>query len=782
LTAGTPLVIGIFGKWGTGKTSLMNLIQCELENLDKLSTNKILKDVKSIRVEPWKLTNREQIWTSILQLSISSIHKKLDFFSRITFDLKLFFNRINLARLPIVIIKNLIRIAIAISPIWLNFILKIDDNNLNYVEVLLNPPFNIISSILLTLILFVHPSYKSFRDQISLNLDELLEKAPFEKQISTLQRLNKEFEKLVYHLIGENGRLIIFIDDLDRCIPKQIPEVLEAIKLFATTKGCIYIMALDLDIVRKSIKAYYGFEDDKESTEFLEKIIQVPFNLPPIDQDRIKLFIDDTYPNLKQLSNSAFEVFCQGLEPNPRKIKRTLNIFFNLLDLSVQRANKWAMDPVHPGLVAKIVLIQSRFPVIYQRIVDNPGFLFELQQTLFIDEHNKRDYHYTENKVIFDKEVDYDRIMKEINSIISVDEKFILYSLLAAGNTAFPPQEDEIATYIYLIGTIEGEGTEYRPTRKERSVLLGDNEIARSELINKIKNRFPNRDGKRRSIKEYNKRIIGVLKNSAGFNELEIRAAIDAIRDFSQEVEPEMVFVINKEYKINDEQQLSTNNNILSMFSADIGANESDSINNFNGENREELRSSESPIISVNMYPFFISKYPITNRLYKFFIDEMNWEQPDSWNFHNIPPGFEDHPVTLIDWMDANSYCIWLQEVTGKPYRLPTENEWEVAAGPYIFPWGNNWDKNNANTKESGIGSTKPIGFYSPRGDSMNGITDMAGNVLEWCIDSYNEFSVAKGGSYAHDYWWARRAARAGYNKEYRGDCLGFRVVLSLSE
>ena len=101
-----------------------------------------------------------------------------------------------------------------------------------------------------------------------------------------------------------------------------------------------------------------------------------------------------------------------------------------------------------------------------------------------------------------------------------------------------------------------------------------------------------------------------------------------------------------------------------------------------------------------------------------------------------------------VSWYEAVAYCSWLTAETGdakRPYRLPTEAEWERAAAARRqatgdsrrYPWGDQWDKQRCNNKELGLGQTTPVGQFSPAGDSPEGVSDLAGNVWEWCSTRY---------------------------------------------
>lgn len=210
----------------------------------------------------------------------------------------------------------------------------------------------------------------------------------------------------------------------------------------------------------------------------------------------------------------------------------------------------------------------------------------------------------------------------------------------------------------------------------------------------------------------------------------------------------------------------------------------------------------ESPQHKVNLEGFYIARYPVTNAEYLSFINETGGaipyrddfiSEPFNWNPNTrvFPEGKGNHPVVLVSWYDALSYCRWLGG------RLPTEAEWEKAArgvDSREWPWGNEWLDGLCNTEESGIKYTTIVGHFSPEGDSPYGVGDMAGNVWEWCSSLRKPYPykaddgreklnipglrVIRGGAWGVRNFYARCAFRGGTTPEDYGFSIGFRVVL----
>jgi formylglycine-generating enzyme required for sulfatase activity len=165
----------------------------------------------------------------------------------------------------------------------------------------------------------------------------------------------------------------------------------------------------------------------------------------------------------------------------------------------------------------------------------------------------------------------------------------------------------------------------------------------------------------------------------------------------------------------------------------------------------------------------------------------------------------DDQPVVGVNWYAARAYCFWLscleavinqgrkigdvKQVAGI-YRLPTEKEWEWAAGgepdgsTREYPWSKDKGEPNSNLAnyESNVGATTPVDRY-PEGATPQGLMDMAGNVWEWMENLPSEESagcVLRGGSWDLYDKGLHCSARDGSPPNYRYDSVGFRVVRSL--
>ena len=213
----------------------------------------------------------------------------------------------------------------------------------------------------------------------------------------------------------------------------------------------------------------------------------------------------------------------------------------------------------------------------------------------------------------------------------------------------------------------------------------------------------------------------------------------------------------------------------------------------------KDAYDDEQPQHTLYLPDYSMAKTPVTNVQYAAFVERTNHSQPKHWEAGKPPRDKDGHPVVYVSWDDAVAYCNWLAVTSGKPYRLPSEAEWEKGTRGIdgrIYPWGDEWDANRCNSSEGGKLSTTPVGAY-PEGASPYGLLDMSGNVWEWmrskearypylATDGREDLGgsaarVVRGGSWSYRGRLARCAARDRSIPHYFDVNLGFRVVVSLA-
>lgn len=149
------------------------------------------------------------------------------------------------------------------------------------------------------------------------------------------------------------------------------------------------------------------------------------------------------------------------------------------------------------------------------------------------------------------------------------------------------------------------------------------------------------------------------------------------------------------------------------------------------------LYLDQQPERKINLPAYYIDRYEVTNKEYKRFIDATQFDElPSHWENETYPEELADHPVTNITWREAWSYAMWAHK------QLPTEEQWEKAArgtGGQVYPWGDVFEKGNANMGIEGARKTVPIGSYLNDVSPFQ-VYDMGGNVMEWTQDWYQAY------------------------------------------
>ncbi len=364
----TPLTLGIFGDWGSGKTSLM------LQLKARVTSGKEGRPThRAVWFNAWKYNQEEALWRALLLALLDDLERLIprDRPAKAA-------DGAEPEQLLSVLREALYRDAAwtekgAVRADWTQALTA--GAGLAFGLVLRSVGLGAVQE----------EALKAFgKGEAVGQLSQLVQAFKREElvheqaQLRSLEQFQANFARLVAMLLrrerAADRKLVLFVDDLDRCTPDKAVQILEALKLFLDAPGCITVLALSgKEIENAILLRYQGKVNPKE---YLEKIIQVPFDLPPIEAKVMADYVRSLAPALPE---ACAEVFALGLaEPNPRQVKRVLNSF-----LLLNRLQGALPDPpksITAVRLAKFVTIQHAHPDFYTLLRRrNPKYLPELE-------------------------------------------------------------------------------------------------------------------------------------------------------------------------------------------------------------------------------------------------------------------------------------------------------------------------------------------------------------------------------------------------------------------
>ncbi len=407
----TPLTIGIYGPWGSGKTSLMRMILAGLQPNDPAA------GYAPVWFEAWRYGRSDALWRALLVSVVEQIRAYLlDDEARLRAIMAAPDNQAGQPpedREVSAVKESLNR---ALDDLIGSLYRSIEREEAGAIEIdwpaagklatrlAVRAGFAFVP-LLQPLAEFVKTAQGKIGEGEDLSeMWDLFHRQRtqiYRDHIRALDQFQERLRDLIAEWISGRGRrLVIFIDDLDRCLPEQAVSVLEAIKVFLDIPGCIFLLGVDREIIERGILVRYKeFALDAAAAEragqtatiipigeraYLEKIVQVPFELPPLDESAIRQFLEQRLNAMARgktpLPAAEVEtiaaVMTRGLQRNPRKLKRTFNTFRLLRTLSHRHRR-----PAPAALLAKLVVIQSSFFETYEAIVRKPALLKDLERS-----------------------------------------------------------------------------------------------------------------------------------------------------------------------------------------------------------------------------------------------------------------------------------------------------------------------------------------------------------------------------------------------------------------
>lgn len=366
----TPLTIGVFGTWGSGKTSLMRMVR-----------DRLPKDFCVTWFDAWKYEQEQTLWRALLTRVLATLK------TAIPDDVANQQSRAELVDLETALYKAVDREEVGDVRINWGKAGMFAAQSAMQIGLSFIPGGSVLIDLAKEL---QERQTKGAIDNLVSAIYRERSKIQIE-QIQFLEQFQSRFESLVEkHIKDRSRRLVVFVDDLDRCLPEKAIEVLEAIKLFMDVRGCVFLLGLDQDVIERGIEIKYKelnpatIADPQspprfiiDGTRYLEKIIQLPFQLPPIERGVMADFVRNlvsAWPDPE-----CPTVFAESLGGNPRQVKRTVNVFLLLWRLAEKRAAR-LQGLIKPIRLAKIVSIQQIYPELYEVLKETPRLLRELEE------------------------------------------------------------------------------------------------------------------------------------------------------------------------------------------------------------------------------------------------------------------------------------------------------------------------------------------------------------------------------------------------------------------
>lgn len=219
------------------------------------------------------------------------------------------------------------------------------------------------------------------------NIGEILDAASVSKEVTILQLRNSLNDAILEILEKESKEgFIFFIDDLDRIDPPMAVQILELLKNIFDLDKCVFVLAIDYDVVIKGLEPKFGKyteANEREFRSFFDKIIQLPFSMPTasyeINEFLVKSlhtinYIDAEQSKDDELTSNLSEITRLSVGSNPRSLKRLLNSLSLINCINYDENETEEDNPIQILVSYALVNIQVAYPVIYSILVKNSDF------------------------------------------------------------------------------------------------------------------------------------------------------------------------------------------------------------------------------------------------------------------------------------------------------------------------------------------------------------------------------------------------------------------------
>ena len=324
----TPITVGLQGEWGTGKTSLMSLL------LEQFNDEANRNEIASSWVNTWEYSmfkGAKETTPSVLKGMLDKLKDSCK--ERGVWTLK-------------------------------------DDAKSTF-----NKAGKFLSGI----------ANQVVANQTGINVKDAVD-SNSESYVAEIAEVKKMISGLIQELINDEKnpvkKVVFFVDDLDRILPSDAVEVLESLKNIFDIPNCVFILAIDYDVVVKGLESKFGpktKENEREFRSFFDKIIQVPFTMPVGAYD-ISSFLKNKLAELNVEINDEevsqiTKIVGYTVGNNPRSLKRYLNTFSLIKIIVLDDDEIDNANDINKIIIFATLGIQISYPEIFRLLTQNPNYL-----------------------------------------------------------------------------------------------------------------------------------------------------------------------------------------------------------------------------------------------------------------------------------------------------------------------------------------------------------------------------------------------------------------------
>ncbi|MGK7933347.1 MAG: SUMF1/EgtB/PvdO family nonheme iron enzyme [Microcystaceae cyanobacterium] len=618
------------------------------------------------------------------------------------------------------------------------------------------------------------------------NLYKYIESPDYKKKTAFIEAFHEDFAKIVNAYIGKDNKVFVFIDDLDRCEHPKSADLMQAINLMITNDpSVVFILGMDREKVAASLAVKYKDvltylpkevrDLDQETLEkrvgsrglafgytFIEKFVQLPFQVPQPSVDNFDRFLNELEENEEEnntvMDNEETETVKVQSEEKDNGLENIVTENEETKEVKAQSEEK-----------QKSVGVANEEKKVIERRLEAVRQL-DLQK-------NKDSKTVREIIKLVAPALDYNP--RRVKAFVNV---FRLRVYIAYLTGLF----DRNDITLYQLGKFTAISLRW-------PMFLLDLDKDANLLANLCESRRENEvvsEDKSTTALRYWQQNPNFMALLTAKSEDKAYSLVSLGVNRLLSIAPRMVLEMRDDAGNIIYTYRSDFKDLMEMVEIPTGT--------FMMGSNESRR--EQPIHEVRVEAFQMGKYPVTQALYELVMGVNPSSFKDGEKAFLYKESWGNRPVETVSWDDAQEFCRKLSQATGKRYRLPTEAEWEYACragstGRYYFGDDEGQLGDYAWYNANSNGSTHPVGEKKP---NDWGLHDMHGNVWEWCEDDYvgnYENTPRDGSAYKEEgnktvndvvlrggCWFylpnvCRSASRSNLTRDVRYYYFGFRVV-----